>query len=153
MEGQMCFCVCLCFCIGSFKQLCICFRLSVILLWCFSVVYLCVSHFWLYACQFFWIERLICFYAFMSFCKSVCWSMFVLLLLSVIVSNCFLPISLSSCLLCECQTLANNSTWYCYSKITQKSGNIWGQIPGQIRDTDLTRVILESVLKNLAFVF
>ena len=46
------------------------------------------------------------------------------------------------------QTSANNSTWYCYLKITQNSGNIRGRILGRFRVYDSTRVIFESLLKN-----
>ena len=52
------------------------------------------------------------------------------------------------------QTWANNSTWYCYSEITQKLGKIWGQIPGRIRGNNLPqvkyidRVRLKNQLEN-----
>ena len=49
------------------------------------------------------------------------------------------------------QTRANNSTLYCYSKITQKSAIIWGQILGRIRVNDSTQVIFESLLGKSAF--
>ena len=38
------------------------------------------------------------------------------------------------------QTWANNSTWYCYSEITQKIAKIWGQIPGRIMVNNLPQV-------------
>ena len=42
------------------------------------------------------------------------------------------------------QISVNNSTRYCYSKITQKSGIILGQIFRQIRGSDSTPLIFES---------
>ena len=50
-------------------------------------------------------------------------------------------------------TSANNSTWYCYSKITRKLGNIQGQIPGQIGGKYPPGVIFEYVLQKSAFKF
>ena len=47
------------------------------------------------------------------------------------------------------QTWANNSTRYRYSKIIQKSGNIWGQIPGQIIGNDSTGVIFINIKLRL----
>ena len=49
------------------------------------------------------------------------------------------------------QTSANNSTWYCYLKITLKSGNIQSWIPGQIGGNYSPWVIFEFQLLKLAF--
>ena len=51
------------------------------------------------------------------------------------------------------QTLANNSTWYRYSKITRKLGNIRGQIPGHIGGKYPPRVIFEYVIQKLVLQF
>ena len=53
--------------------------------------------------------------------------------------------------MCFIQTSANYSTWYRYSKITWKSGNIQGRIPGQIGGKYPHNIIFEYVFQKLAF--